>query len=168
MEESRASNLAEEELDALVNSQVESLYEEKYQDKDWSPIATANSPTGDWSSASTSATAEDSDSACLSSSESDPDWAPSETVSRQGNTVRNRRAISSVEERKLRKKEQNKNAATRYRLKKKAEQAGIMGEESVLYEKNVSLKEKAIELQREIKYLKSLMRDVCKAKGLIQ
>lgn len=71
------------------------------------------------------------------------------------------------EEKRLRKKEQNKNAATRYRMKKKAEIKESVMEEKQLMQKNDMLKDEAKELAREIKYLKSLLRDVYKAKGLL-
>jgi len=71
------------------------------------------------------------------------------------------------EEKRLRKKEQNKNAATRYRMKKKAEIKESVMEEKQLLQKNDTLKDEAKELAREIKYLKSLLRDVYKAKGLL-
>ncbi|KAF5288048.1 hypothetical protein FQR65_LT12098 [Abscondita terminalis] len=71
------------------------------------------------------------------------------------------------EDRKSRKKEQNKNAATRYRMKKKAEVEEILKEEGTLAKENEELENEINKLQREIKYLKSLMRDVFKAKGLL-
>lgn len=71
------------------------------------------------------------------------------------------------EEKRLRKKEQNKNAATRYRMKKKAEIKESVVEEKQLLQRNDTLKDEAKELAREIKYLKSLLRDVYKAKGLL-
>lgn len=71
------------------------------------------------------------------------------------------------DDKKIRKKEQNKNAATRYRMKKKAEVEVILGEEKQLLEKHGELNGQITDLQREIKYLKGLMRDLFKAKGLI-
>lgn len=71
------------------------------------------------------------------------------------------------DEKRLRKKEQNKNAATRYRMKKKAEIKESVMEEKELLQRNDTLKDEAKELAREIKYLKSLLRDVYKAKGLL-
>ena len=101
---------------------------------------------------------------CTSSSSDsgyeDPDWAPITSKSRT-------RPYPSVEERKARKKEQNKNAATRYRQKKKQEIEVILSEERELQDKNESLKAEVEEVQREIKYLKSLMRHMFKAKGII-
>lgn len=74
----------------------------------------------------------------------------------------------SVSERKSRKKQQNKDAATRYRQKKKAEASGIHGECETLEARNKELKEKVDQMTREIKYLKDLMADVYKRKGLIK
>ncbi|KAK7590224.1 hypothetical protein V9T40_001837 [Parthenolecanium corni] len=73
-----------------------------------------------------------------------------------------------VEERRLRKKEQNKNAATRYRLKKKAEVEEIKLEENQVLEQNVELKKQLEEVNREVRYLKSLMREAYRKKGLIK
>lgn len=90
----------------------------------------------------------------------DPDWAPITSKARS-------RPYPTVEERKARKKEQNKNAATRYRQKKKQEIEIILSEEKELQEKNDRLKAEVEEIQREMKYLKSLLRHMFKAKGMI-
>ncbi|XP_050352086.1 activating transcription factor of chaperone [Nymphalis io] len=74
----------------------------------------------------------------------------------------------NVDDRRSRKKEQNKNAATRYRQKKKAEVEVLLNEEQALRNRHVDLGEKCSDLQREIRYLKGLMRDLFKAKGLIK
>lgn len=68
----------------------------------------------------------------------------------------------------MRKKEQNKNAATRYRQKKKQEIKEILGEEQELIDKNEKLQAQVKDVQREIGYLKNLMRDLFKAKGLLK
>ncbi|KAK0083166.1 hypothetical protein PV325_009224 [Microctonus aethiopoides] len=73
----------------------------------------------------------------------------------------------SIEDKKVRKKEQNKNAATRYRQKKKMEITEIIGEEQELIDYNDKLHSQVKDLKREIGYLKGLMRDLFKAKGLI-
>lgn len=104
---------------------------------------------------------------------SDPDWSASSgktTTKRKSKVGYTRKPYMRVppEQRKDRKKEQNKNAATRYRQKKKQEFAEIAGEEGELVERNNDLKEKATDLEREIKYLKNLLRDLYKAKGLIK
>lgn len=72
------------------------------------------------------------------------------------------------DDRRSRKKEQNKNAATRYRQKKKAEIEELLNEEQQMRERNSKLSDKCSDLQREIRYLKGLMRDLYKAKGLIK
>lgn len=74
----------------------------------------------------------------------------------------------SVTERKSRKKQQNKDAATRYRQKKKVEAGSIHSECDTLEKRNTELKEKVDQMTREIKYLKDLMADVFKRKGLIK
>ncbi|CAK1556186.1 unnamed protein product [Leptosia nina] len=74
----------------------------------------------------------------------------------------------NVDDRRSRKKEQNKNAATRYRQKKKAEIEVLLNEEQNLRKRHVDLGDKCSDLQREIRYLKGLMRDLFKAKGLIK
>lgn len=74
----------------------------------------------------------------------------------------------SSDDRRSRKKEQNKNAATRYRQKKKAQIEVLLTEEQTMRQRNSELNDKCSDLQREIRYLKGLMRDLFKAKGLIK
>ncbi|KAM4720813.1 cyclic AMP-dependent transcription factor ATF-4 [Rhinophrynus dorsalis] len=68
-------------------------------------------------------------------------------------------------DRKKKKMEQNKTAATRYRQKKRAEQEAISGECRELETKNDALKEKVDSLTKEIQYLKDLIEEVRKAKS---
>ncbi|KAF5282461.1 hypothetical protein FQA39_LY17576 [Lamprigera yunnana] len=125
-----------------------------------------DSPLSPSSNTSTSSNFDDS-------SSDDPEWIP-ETVDMpfigdSKSEIRKRKPYSRPlkEDRKSRKKEQNKNAATRYRMKKKAEVEVILKEEEVLAKDKENFVNQIKELQREIKYLKSLMRDVFKAKGLL-
>lgn len=67
-------------------------------------------------------------------------------------------------EQKLRKKAQNRTAATRYRIKKKDELKSMTEEADKLEEKNKELKGKVDGLRNEIDYLKNLMLDVIKAR----
>lgn len=92
----------------------------------------------------------------------DDEWSPGPAP-----TVATKRRVRSSEDKKTRKKEQNKNAATRYRQKKKAETEIVLEEERELQEKNDQLQVKYADIQREIKYLKSLMRDLYRAKGIL-
>lgn len=110
------------------------------------------------------------------SRDQDDEWSPtSSTSNRRTNKTsgggvtkkRTRPYGRGIEDKKSRKKEQNKNAATRYRQKKKAEIEEILIEENQLRERNEELKSKSADIGREIRYLKSLMREVYKAKGLI-
>ncbi|CAH3169824.1 unnamed protein product [Porites evermanni] len=63
-----------------------------------------------------------------------------------------------------RKREQNKDAATRYRIKKREEQEAVQSELSGLEKENVDLKDQVSSLSKEIEYLKNLMLEVYKTK----
>ncbi|CAN9510621.1 unnamed protein product [Ophioblennius macclurei] len=67
-----------------------------------------------------------------------------------------------VVEKKLKKMEQNKTAATRYRQKKRVEQELLVTEREELEKRNRELAEKAESISREIQYLKDLMEEVRK------
>uniref|UniRef100_A0A8C7XJW3 Cyclic AMP-dependent transcription factor ATF-4 n=1 Tax=Oryzias sinensis TaxID=183150 RepID=A0A8C7XJW3_9TELE len=75
-----------------------------------------------------------------------------------------RTTLKSPKDKKLKKMEQNKTAATRYRQKKRVEQDSLLAEHAVLERKNVELTEKAESLTREIEYLKELMEEVRQTK----
>lgn len=68
-------------------------------------------------------------------------------------------------DKKTKKMEQNKTAATRYRQKKRAEQEAISAECRQLEGKNEALQEKVDSLAKEIQYLKDLMEEVRTAKS---
>lgn len=72
---------------------------------------------------------------------------------------------SKIIDKKSRKRDQNKLAATRYREKKRGELQAVQEEEDVLVKRNKELLEEVETLSREIKYMKDLMVDVYKAKG---
>lgn len=82
----------------------------------------------------------------------------------QGVTGEERAALRPSKAKKLKKMEQNKTAATRYRQKKKSEKEELLKEYSVLERKNMELTEKAESMAREIKYLKELMAEVRQAR----
>lgn len=71
-------------------------------------------------------------------------------------------------DRKLRKKQQNKDAATRYRQKKREEADLIDKECQELEDRNTELKDKVDQMAREIGYLKNLLAEVYKARGLMK
>jgi len=68
---------------------------------------------------------------------------------------------------KERKKLQNKNAATRYRQKKKSEADVTASELDDLTSRNTELKRKVEEMEHEIQYMKGILTDIYKVKGLI-
>jgi len=78
-----------------------------------------------------------------------------------------KRKICSTQERRERKREQNKNAATRYRERKRSEMAKRDDELKALKEKNSSLKDETNRINREIDYLRELLVEVYRLKGLI-
>lgn len=96
------------------------------------------------------------------SQSNDDEWSPAPVE-----TKPSKRRVRSSDDKKSRKKEQNKNAATRYRQKKKAESEVVLEEERELQKQHDKLQTKYSDLQREIKYLKGLMREVYSAKGLL-
>lgn len=116
-----------------------------------SPASSPRSPPASPASPSTSAS---------HSSSGDEEWAP--------RSARSKPYARSPDDKRSRKKEQNKNAATRYRQKKKAEVEVLLGEEHALRQRQDELHTKCSDVQREIRYLKGLMRDLFKAKGLIK
>jgi len=116
-------------------------------------------------SASSSPRSDDSFDNTSQSYSNDDEWS-SKSISPAAKK-RKRPYGRSLADKKLKKKEQNKNAATRYRQKKKAECEVVLEEERELQEKNNELQVKCADVQREIKYLKSLMRDLYRAKGLL-
>ncbi|XP_072299885.1 activating transcription factor 4b [Eucyclogobius newberryi] len=68
--------------------------------------------------------------------------------------------LKAPRDKKSKKMEQNKTAATRYRQKKRAEHDALSDEFAILERKNVELTEKAESMSREIQYLKELMDEV--------
>lgn len=94
---------------------------------------------------------------------------PIKTTSRKSPKASSRstKSLSSTEK-KERKRAQNKNAATRYREKKRAEANVVFDEQSKMEDKNRDLKDKVTLLTREIQYMKELLIEVYKTKGLIE
>lgn len=78
----------------------------------------------------------------------------------EASTPKPRGRIAKPEEKRLRKKEQNKTAATRYRMKKKAELELLLDEADQLEERNRELQATYDDLASEIRYLKKLFREV--------
>jgi len=73
-----------------------------------------------------------------------------------------------IKDKKLRKMRQNKDAATRYRVKKKLENDAVQNECDTLMTRNAELKDQVETMTREIAYLKELMADVYQAKQAVK
>jgi len=96
-------------------------------------------------------------------SKPDPDAAA--TGSSVGSKVKTVSGAPKVVEKKLKKMEQNKTAATRYRQKKRVEQDQLNSECTDLEKRNLELAEKADSISREIQYLTDLLEEVRSAKN---
>lgn len=92
---------------------------------------------------------------------------PIKTTSRHKTSSRPNKSLTTAEK-KERKRAQNKNAATRYREKRRAEARVVSEEQSVMEDKNRDLKDKVTLLTREIQYMKELLIEVYKTKGLVE
>lgn len=101
----------------------------------------------------------------VSSQLSSPVPSPEPTPKRTKSKPRLKNA--SPIDRKARKRDQNKQAATRYRVKKREENQTLSSELKGLEDKNKALKDKVEGLSREIKYLKDLLIEVKMLKGQI-
>lgn len=93
-----------------------------------------------------------------------PSAASIKVRSGQGAGGDERITLKAPRDKKRKKMEQNKTAATRYRQKKRAEHEALSVEHSLLERKNMELKEKAESMAREIEYLKELMEEVRQAR----
>ncbi|KAE8743913.1 hypothetical protein FOCC_FOCC009471 [Frankliniella occidentalis] len=171
------------EVDEIVRNRVQ-----QDEEASWLAALAPPSPCTSSSSSSSSSNFSCADSPAPASPETDdPEWtpgrapgsptpptsaeaspAPGKAPSRKRGPAKRKPYSHDVQDKRLRKKEQNKNAATRYRMKKKAEVEEILGEENELIRKNDDLKDKVKDLSQEIRYLKNLMRDVFRAKNLIK
>lgn len=155
-----------EVVDELVRSRSEDL-------PDWDDDNSSESAESSASSITSSPRSDSSYGCNGSSCSNDDDWSPKRATvagsaaAGTNKPRRNKPYARSTEDKKFRKKEQNKNAATRYRQKKKAEIEIVLEEERELQDENDKLKTSFADVRREIKYMKSLMRDLYRAKGIL-
>lgn len=89
-----------------------------------------------------------------------PSTASDDAKSARAAGATKRPTLKAPKEKKQKKMEQNKTAATRYRQKKRAEQDALLVEHAQLERKNMELTEKSESIAREIEYLKELMEEV--------
>lgn len=119
-----------------------SQIEESSIDEEWTPTNSAGSSPAHCSGSSSSCSGDD------------------EKLAEGTTPTKKRRPYGrGVEDRKIRKKEQNKNAATRYRQKKKMEMEKVLTEEQILTKRNEELQGKLQKFDHEMKYLKGLIRE---------
>lgn len=154
------------EVDALVRLRAEDFADSSIDDdSSICDSSTCFSPRSDASSPHSETSTTD-----------DSDWTQKSTLaicaalkSKQAKQKRKpRKNRRSPEDRQSRKKEQNKTAANRYRLKKKAETEILLDEERELQNQNDKLRKQYDEIRREASYIKRLLRVAFKANGVIE
>lgn len=91
---------------------------------------------------------------------------PYRRVSSQSTPKSSSQEQAKILDRKLRKKQQNKDAATRYRVKKREEAKGTRSEEEVLEARNGELSNMVDQMTQEINAMKDILSQVLQAKGL--
>ncbi|XP_008314735.1 cyclic AMP-dependent transcription factor ATF-4 [Cynoglossus semilaevis] len=91
---------------------------------------------------------------------SKPEPSNGSSPSAKASKVKSASGAPKVIEKKIKKMEQNKTAATRYRQKKRVEHEQLTVECEELEKRNQELAEKAESISREIQYLKDLMEEV--------
>lgn len=152
------------EVEALVRSRAEDFAESSIDDdSSICDSSTCFSPRSDASSPRSESTTDDSD------------WTQKPSLAigaalkaKQAKQKRKpRKNRRSLEDRQSRKKEQNKTAANRYRLKKKAEIEILLDEERELQTQNDKLQKQYDEVSREASYIKRLLRAAFEAKGIL-
>jgi len=78
----------------------------------------------------------------------------------------NKKSMAYLSDKALRKKEQNKTAATRYRQKKKLETNSTLKSEHILQSEHDDMSKQKEDLQRQILMIKQLLREVVNAKKI--
>lgn len=165
VEQSQIANNSESiaEIDAFIQSKAEDL------DDDTSSFSGSSFSCFSPHSEISSSTTDDSDWTASTSS------SPNHSIGAVGAALKSKQSQKrkprlnrrSNEDRQSRKKEQNKNAANRYRLKKKAEIEILADEERDLLKINESLKTRLGDVNREVKCLRNLLRELFRGKGWI-
>lgn len=98
----------------------------------------------------------------------DPDWTPDSPktakgrppVKRTSPKAKSSRKTPYIKDKKERKKQQNVEAARRYRDKKKSELVNVEGEEDALADKNKGLKSEVADLEAKVRTMKQLMAEL--------
>lgn len=153
------------EVEALVRSRAEDFADSIDDDSSICDSSTCFSPRSDTSSPQSESTSDDYSDWTQKSSPMAIGAALKAKQAKQKRKPRKNRR--SPEDRQSRKKEQNKTAANRYRLKKKAEIEILLDEEQELQAQNDKLQKQYDEVSREASYIKRLLRVAFEAKGII-
>lgn len=182
---SEASDESMELIDELVREHTTNLPDDTYTEMS-DNVSVISSSSGSDASYSPSLTSDDA-SSCASfmsprSSEGfagfDEEWSPSvdkkrtlkkssSAKAKSGEPKREKRPYGRpLHEKKARKKEQNKNAATRYRQKKKEQLKTVLSEEDELLEIHNGLSKQYEEVKRNINTMKDLLKEYFVAKGV--
>jgi len=126
-----------------------------------STVTTSSSPT------STTSLTSPTENSSNSLNDEDPDWTPSNSSSSIGRPAlakryakKNQRKSPYVTNRKERKKQQNVEAARRYRDKKKDEENSKETEVELLSQKNIELKSQVDALEAEVKTMKKIVKEL--------
>merc|ERR1719177_115277 len=98
----------------------------------------------------------------------DPDWTPDSPKTTKGRPpvirtspkTKTSRKAPYIKDKKERKKQQNVEAARRYRDKKKSELLNVEGEEQTLADKNKVLKSEVSDLEVKVRTMKQLMAEL--------
>lgn len=152
------------QVDALVRERAEDFADSSSIDDESSKCYSPRSETSSNSFSETSSINTDDSEWTMQSSVTIGTALKAKQTKQKRKPRTNRR---SPEDRQSRKKEQNKSAANRYRMKKKAEVEILLDEEDILRKRNDVLQSQYADVGREVKYIKSLLRELFKAKGLI-
>ncbi|CAH1793732.1 unnamed protein product [Owenia fusiformis] len=162
-------------LDTVNNADVDYNVDKHIADSigDYQPISPLSADEVE--SLLSSAPSSPSEAAFLLGPRSSTPIAPEPSVSRA--TPYNRAPVAppqkmpvkpktKTQDRKERKKQQNKDAATRYRIKKREEEKNKMSEEDQLVKRNKELHGQVDHISQEINAMKEILRAVFKSKGI--
>jgi len=159
-EESLVLSTEEAQLASSLQELLEGLNDEHVDDE---PVATTSKSLPRSRASKRSRPADKND---------DPDFEPSSSSKApkrkqvKRSDTSEKQSVSQPTDRKTRKKGQNRNAALKYRMKKKLEENLIDDEAAKLEKVNSDLKEQLGKLESEKSYLKGLLIEICQAKGI--
>ncbi|XP_059477034.1 activating transcription factor of chaperone isoform X2 [Neocloeon triangulifer] len=156
------------ELDELLQLRAEALPDPEEFDDLLMPPTPSDSYASSPGPHSSPSYAPSTPASIYSDSSNDPEWVPEPMP---GPSKTKRKPYSRVKrpiDRAERKKLQNKNAATRYRNKKKVEEDELLTQEADLAARNKELRDQVSEIETEMRIVKDLLRNKFKRMGLLK